>query len=213
MSRLILVLGDQLSLSLSSLRQRVDGDCVLMAEVQQEAGYVPHHQLKIVLLFSAMRHFAAALRLQQMDVHYIDYQQKVQSLLDAIKQVLTKRPDISEVVLTESGEYRLQQDIHSWSSQLGLAVTVLPDDRFICSRAQFAQWASGRKQYRMEFFYREMRRYTGLLMDGDQPVGGQWNFDADNRQSLPADLAVPAPFSVVPDAITTEVIQLVASEF
>ncbi len=213
MSRLILVLGDQLSLSLSSLRQRVDGDCVLLAEVQQEAGYVPHHQLKIVLLFSAMRHFAAALRLQQMDVYYIDYQQKVQSLLAAIKQVLAERPDISEVMLTESGEYRLQQDIASWSSQLGLAVTVLPDDRFICSRAQFAQWASGRKQYRMEFFYREMRRYTGLLMDGDQPVGGQWNFDAENRQSLPADLAVPAPFRVVPDAITSEVIQLVASEF
>lgn len=213
MSRLILVLGDQLSLSLSSLRQRLDDDCVLLAEVHQEAEYVPHHQLKIVLLFSAMRHFAAALRLQHVDVHYINYQQQVRSLLEAVQQVLSQRPDISELLLTESGEYRLQQDIASWSEQLGLTVTILPDDRFICSRQQFEQWAKGRKQYRMEYFYREMRRYTGLLMDGDNPIGGQWNFDAENRQSLPADLAVPAPLTFIADDITRDVMQLVASEF
>lgn len=213
MSRLILVLGDQLSLSLSSLRQRLDDDCVLMAEVHQEAEYVPHHQLKIVLLFSAMRHFAAALRLQHVDVHYIDYQQQVRSLLDAVQQVLSQRTDISELLLTESGEYRLQQDIARWSEQLGLTVTILPDDRFICSRLRFEQWAKGRKQYRMEYFYREMRRYTGLLMDGDNPIGGQWNYDAENRQSLPADLAVPAPLTFIADDITRDVMQLVASEF
>ena len=70
---------------------------------------------------------------------------------------------------------------------------MLPDDRFLCSTAEFAAWAEGRKQFRMEWFYREMRRKTGLLMDGDQPAGGQWNYDHDNRKPAKADLFRAAP--------------------
>ena len=83
----------------------------------------------------------------------------------------------------------------------------------IGSSAQKSSSAGGRKQLRMEFFYREMRRKTGLLMDGDQPAGGRWNFDAENRKSAKPDLFIPQPLRTVPDEITTEVLQLVAFRF
>lgn len=213
MGRVILVLGDQLSLSLSSLRQRQAGDCVLLAEVRDEAGYVKHHQQKIVLLFSAMRHFAAALQQQAIDVHYIDYDRGVTCLCDAVAQLLRQRSDLTEVVVTQAGEYRLAQDMASWATRLHCPVTILEDDRFICSQAHFAQWASVRKQLRMEYFYRDMRRYTGLLMAGNDPIGGQWNYDADNRASLPADIELPHPLTFTPDDITRDVIGLVKQHF
>ena len=69
------------------------------------------------------------------------------------------------------------------SKDWAVPLVVLPDARFLATHEAFASWADGRKQLRMEYFYREMRRKTGLLMQGDQPEGGQWNFDADNRQA------------------------------
>jgi deoxyribodipyrimidine photolyase-related protein len=87
------------------------------------------------------------------------------------------------------------------------------DDRFICATDEFAAWAGGRKHLRMEYFYREMRRKTGLLMDGDRPVGGQWNFDQQNRKPAKTDLFMPQPRRCEPDAITRDVIALVARRF
>ena len=91
---------------------------------------------------------------------------------------------------------------------------IRPDTRFVCNIDEFARWAEGRKQLRMEFFYREMRKKTGLLMTSEgQPEGGQWNFDTDNRKKWAGKPPAPAPFREEPDAITTEVIKLVNEYF
>ncbi len=88
------------------------------------------------------------------------------------------------------------------------------DDRFLCGREQFAHWAAGRKQLRMEYFYREMRRASGLLMNGDcTPVGGAWNFDAENRKALPKQVKAPLLARFASDAITEEVLALVEARF
>lgn len=213
MAKLILILGDQLSPALASLRQLHSGDTVLMAEVQAEAGYVRHHQHKIVLIFSAMRHFANSLRAQGVQVQYFKYEDRIASLYEAVATTLSLQPQLTEVLLTEPAEYRLAQEIGQWQTQLEKTVTVLPDDRFIASTDMFRRWAHGRSQFRMEYFYREMRRYTGLLMNGTEPEGGQWNFDQQNRQSCPDDLRLPAPAAMPVDAITAEVIALVQREF
>ena len=92
-------------------------------------------------------------------------------------------------------------------------VDIVEDDRFICSHAMFRRWADGRQSFRMEYFYREMRRYTGLLMDGAGPVGGQWNFDAENRLPCPPDLKLPQAPEFAPDAITLDVIRMVQQQF
>src|SRR6056297_1110115 len=176
---LILVLGDQLSADVSSLAGRdPERDRVLLAEVMEEATYAPHHKKKIAFCFAAMRHFADLLREKGWEVDYIklDDAGNTGSLGGEVKRAVERlRP--ARLVVTEPGEWRLQDEVQGWEQALALPVDILRDDRFFCSRAEFAEWAEGRKTLRMEHFYHEMRRKTGLLMADDDPVGGKWNFD------------------------------------
>ena len=209
--RLILVLGDQLSPDIAALRAGDRArDVVVMAEVMAEGQSVPHHPQKIVLILSAMRKFAAALRAQGWRVAYsaLDEPDNRQS----IPGELLRRADelgAAEVIATRCGEHRLIALLQD----LPLRLTELPDDRFVCSQAEFADWAEGRKQMRMEYFYRDMRRKTGLLMEGDKPIGGQWNFDHDNRKPAKPDLFRPMPPRFAPDAETQAVMALVVQHF
>lgn len=213
--KLGLILGDQLSATLPTLRA-LDRrhDCLILAEVGTEASYVPHHPQKIALLFSAMRHFAEDLRQQgwQVIYHAYDHDAPQQTLFDVVRQHCDRRP-FSEMHLTECGEYRLMTELRTWPTRLGIPVRIYADDRFVCSIPEFRQWASGRQQLRMEFFYREMRRKTGLLMDKGQPVGGQWNFDSDNRQPWRGEPALPPQLTFVRDDIDRTVIALVQRHF
>lgn len=212
MRNLILILGDQLSHHLSAL-QGADPtrDAVVMAEVHEEAHYTRHHKKKLVLIFSAMRHFADSLREDGWTVYYHHYgsDPTVVSLEDAVERVIEAN-EPARLITTECGEWRLDAGIRQWHTRLGLPVEVRPDSRFIASKQEFAVWAQGRKQLRMEFFYREMRRKTGLLMTPEgEPEGGQWNFDSDNRRKWDSKPAAPGVFRVEPDPITAEVIALV----
>lgn len=212
---IVLILGDQLSRDISSLAEADPAhDLVLMVEVVAEATYVRHHKKKIAFLFSAMRHFAAELRAEGWRVAYrtLDETGPAGSFASEIERVVAQhRP--RRIVVTSPGEWRVVEDIRSWPDRFGVPVHSPGDDRFICSPERFAAWAQGRKQLRMEYFYREMRRATGLLMDGGDPAGGQWNFDHDNRKPAKADLFIPEPFRVAPDRITREVLDLVGQRF
>ncbi|WP_144182917.1 cryptochrome/photolyase family protein [Elioraea rosea] len=209
------VLGDQLTRGLSAL----DGldpasDTVLMAEVMGECTYVPHHKAKIALVLSAMRHHAAALEAEGVRVDYVRLDDPANSGSlsgEVARAVRGHRPD--RIVATEPGEWRVLEAMRGWECETGTAVEIRPDRRFIASREDFASWAKGRKSLRMEFFYREMRRRTGLLMVDGEPAGGAWNFDAENRKPLPKGLRVPAPPRFEPDAITRNVIALVSERF
>ncbi len=208
--RLVLVLGDQLTPGLSSLRAADPRDSVvLMAEVRAEASYVRHHKKKIAFLFSAMRHFAGELRSIGWSVDYVrlDDPRNSGSLGGEVERARA-RHGANEVVVTEPGEWRLMRDMLGWPD-----TTLLPDARFIAGPGEFERWAKGRRALRMEYFYREMRRNTGLLMDGDKPCGGRWNFDKDNRRPASFDLLTPEPRRFEPDAITLEVLALTQREF
>jgi deoxyribodipyrimidine photolyase-related protein len=210
------VLGDQLTRGIASLRD-LDraGDTILMAEVADEATYVPHHPKKIAFLFSAMRHFAAELEAEGGHVRYVR--------LDAPGNTGSFKGEVARavrdlgperVVVTEPGEWRVAADMATWEAALGVPVEIRDDDRFYCSRARFAEWAGDRRQLRMEFFYRDMRRETGLLMAGpDEPAGGRWNFDAENRKPVKGRMTFPEPLRVAPDPITREVVDLVRDRF
>jgi deoxyribodipyrimidine photolyase-related protein len=212
---LILVLGDQLAPTLSSLAAGDPSrDRVLMAELHDEATYVRHHKKKIAFLFAAMRHFAVELRAGGWTVDYVtlDAADNQGSFTAQVTQAVAQlRPE--RIVVTEPGEWRVAQMFTGWQERFGVPVDVLGDDRFLSSPAEFRAWAEGRKQLRMEYFYRDMRRKTGLLMEGDQPAGGQWNFDAENRKPADADLFMPRPLAFEPDAITQAVLELVAARF
>ena len=215
MASLRLVLGDQLTRSLSAL----DGldpaeDIVLMVEAAQETTYAPHHKQKITLILSAMRHFAEELKREGLRVHYVrlDNPANTGSFTGELARAIALHaPDA--IIATEPGEWRVAEMMRGWSAQFGLPVEIRDDDRFFCSRARFARWAQDRNSYRMEFFYREMRRETGLLMQGDKPEGGEWNFDKENRKTLPARQTPPPRRRFEPDEITREVMALVARQF
>ncbi len=212
---LIPVLGDQLSLSLASLKAG-DPKCdvVVMAEVAAEATYVRHHKKKIAFIFSAMRHFAEELRAAGWRVEYtkLDDPKNGGSFTSEVARFAgALKPE--RIVVTEPGEWRVAELIGTWPQMIGVPVDVMRDDRFVCSIPEFAAWARDRKSLRMEFFYRDMRRKTGLLMDGGEPEGGQWNFDADNRKAAKPDLFIPKPKAFKPDAVTRDVIELVAKRF
>ena len=215
MGVLRLVLGDQLSPGLSSLEDAGPGDVVLMAEVAEEATYVRHHKKKIAFLFAAMRHFAEELRSAGLRVRYVrlDDPGNQGSLRGEVARALEDDPSLSAVIVTKPGEWRLLQDMETWRDLMPVPVDLREDTRFIVPLTEFYAWAKGRKQLRMEFFYRDVRRKTGLLMDGDEPAGGQWNFDHDNRKRLPKSLVPPPRFLPPADAVTQDVIALVAERF
>jgi deoxyribodipyrimidine photolyase-related protein len=212
---LILVLGDQLTPSLSSLAAGDPArDLVLMAELAAEATYLRHHQKKIAFLFSAMRHFAEELRAAGWRVAYVtlDAPENRTSFTGQLAQsIAAYKPE--RVVVTEAAEWRVAREMDFWPEQFALPVDILADDRFLCTPKKFRDWAAGRKQLRMEYFYRDMRRETGLLMEGGQPVGGRWNFDSENRKPAAPSLFLPRPKAIKPDAITRAVLDLVAARF
>ncbi|PYG32475.1 cryptochrome/photolyase family protein [Pelagimonas varians] len=212
--KLRLVLGDQLTETISSLSGASHDDLIVMCEVRDEATYVKHHKKKIVFLFSAMRHFAQSLSRAGYSVHYVTYDdpENSGSLKGEVGRLIGKHP-VSEVVVTTPGEYRLLEDMKQWSSLLQIPVTVLEDDRFLSTPEEFASWAKGRKQLRMEYFYRDMRRKYGVLMTEAGPIGGQWNFDAENRKPPAEDQTVPAPFVTDMDQTTKDVVTLVKDHF
>ncbi|MCD7109120.1 cryptochrome/photolyase family protein [Rhizobium sp. DKSPLA3] len=211
---LILILGDQLSPEMSSLAGASADDVVLMCEVMEEAHYVRHHPKKIAFLFSAMRHFAEDLRARGLTVRYVRLEDEGNSGAfggEVGRAVSELRPD--RVIVTEPGEFRVLEMMDGWQRAFNVPVEIRDDTRFLCSRSEFAAFAGGRRQLRMETFYREMRQKTRLLMEGDAPAGGRWNFDAENRKPATLDLFSQPRKGFAPDAITAEVLALVGRRF
>lgn len=214
-STLRLILGDQLSLDISSLKDMdVINDTILMCEVWDEATYVKHHKKKIAFIFSAMRHFALLLKNRHFTVEYtqLDDDHNTGSLTGEVERAL-RRKQYQRIVVTHPGEYRVLCDIKQWQDKFSLPVEIKSDNRFLSTSEEFSNWAQKRKQLRMEYFYREMRKKYNILMDGDNPVGGKWNYDASNRKPPQGGLTIPKPYLNAKDKITDEVIECVARRF
>lgn len=213
---LILILGDQLDAESSVFADfDAEQDIVWMAEVAHEATHAWSTKARIALFLAAMRHFRDALGERGLRVHYRQLEQHDAPTLEAAlaEDLETLRPE--RVIAVKPGEWRLAQSLPEIARAAGCAWSERPDLHFYCDPLDFADWAKGRRELRMEHFYRWIRRREGVLMEGDQPRGGRWNFDADNRKAFgragPGLLACPPAFA--PDAITREVIELVETRF
>jgi len=208
---LILVLGDQLSHSLPAIAQaNPANDVILMAEVNNEATYVKHHKLKIVLIFAAMRHFAQELEHKGFHVAYttIDDPDNSGTLAGEVEKALATH-QCGQLIVTEAGEYRVQEDFKHWQTAFNLPVTISEDNRFLATTHDFAQWAQGRKQLRMEYFYRDMRRRYQVLMEDGQPTGGKWNYDQQNRKQFDFSHEIPTRTRFQPNFVTQKVMKTV----
>ncbi len=217
---LVLVLGDQLDLDAAAFDSfDAATDAVWMAEVAEESTHVWSGRPRIALFLAAMRHFALALQSAGRPLHYmrLDTPGNCGSLAAQLQaDVLRLKPQ--QLVMTAPGDWRVLQSIKAVAEACKLPLEIREDRHFFCSVREFAAHARGRKSLRMEYFYREQRKRHRVLMDAqdaDAPLGGQWNFDADNREAFgPAGpSAVPPRRTFEPDALTREVIALVDERF
>ena len=212
--KLILILGDQLDHQSQALKAfNSECDEIIMIESSFEAEYVWSHQAKIVLFLSAMRHFAKELNDKNYPLTYI--KESSHSIVENLRSHFqTKQYD--ELVCVEPGEWRLKQDLVKLASELSIKLVMLGDQHFYCSAEQFKAWVANKKEIRLEYFYRHMRKTHHILIDDDgEPVGGKWNFDDQNRKAFPKKgpglINPPAQFK--PDQITQEVIDFVKQRY
>jgi len=214
--QLVVVLGDQLDAASAAL----DGfdashDALWMAEAAGECGLVASHKARIALFLSAMRHFRDRQVAAGRRVFYRDLESSDEPTLAAALSADLARLRPQRVILTKPGDWRVETQLAAAARDAGTALEIREDRHFLCSLQDFQRWASGRRELRLEHFYRWMRRRSGLLMDGSDPAGGAWNFDAANRGHFgrhgPGALRQPRRFE--PDATTRAVLALVERRF
>ena len=214
---LVIVLGDQLDLDAACF----DGfdnalDAVWMAEVDEESTHVWSAKQRIAIFLAGMRHFAAELQLAGRQLHYTRLDAAGnQGTLAAELQVAIKQLRPAGLVVTAPGDWRVLQALRGAAKAAQVPLEVRDDRHFFSTVREFAAHAEGRKQLRMEFWYREQRKKNGILMEGNKPAGDEWNFDADNRESFgkAGPGALPPRAMFPPDAMTQDVIALVNQRF
>ncbi len=214
---LVVVLGDQLDPHSAAFdgfdKQR---DSVWMAEVAEEATQVWSHKARIATFLSAMRHFRNSLKKRGIAVEYrqLDDRENRGDFV-AEFEAAVERLHPEQIIMVEPGEWRVKRAFKETAARLNSTLDMRADRHFLCSREEFAEHAQGRKQLRLEYFYREMRRKHDVLLDRGQPIGGKWNYDSENRGSFaksgPEDL--PAPRRFRRSAVTREVLKLVEERF
>lgn len=214
---LILILGDQLDEHASALSDfDPSQDAIWMAEVAEESTHVWSSKQRTTLFLSAMRHFAELIKARGWTIHYskLDHPDNTGTLGGELTRTILKTKP-QGLVMTAPGDWRVLQNLRTTARQQQLSLELRDDTHFFTTVRDFSEHAKGRKQLRLEFFYRELRQKTGILMEGKKPIGGQWNFDADNRSSFgksgPGSLPKPSRFN--PDDITQQVMTLVKDRF
>ncbi len=230
MRNLIIILGDQLNEDSAALDNFDPAlDAVWMAEVAQESTKVCSSKPRTAVFLSAMRHYRETLRSKGWKVFYRELTatggawqggsgpskaSSAETFTDALAEVVGRLKP-RQWIIVEPGEWRVKEEIRAAAVTAGIPLDMREDRHFLCSNAEFAAHTEGRKQLRMEYFYREMRQRHAVLMEKGKPVGGAWNFDSENRKTFGKEgppLHLP-PRRFEPDAITQEVIAMVNERF
>jgi len=203
-----LILGDQLNCQHSWFNEvRPEVTYVLM-EIRSETDYVQHHIQKVAGFFAAMREFAKYLTERGHRVIYfqLDDPQNLQSFtLNCSKLIERLNPRQFEYQLPD--EYRVDQELKDFSKTLSIPTVVCDSEHFFTTRVTFSEFFKGKKTYLMESFYRRMRKAHDVLMEGDQPFTGQWNYDHENRKKLPKNHVVTPPLLFRNDV--SEIVEMV----
>ena len=195
MKTLRLIVGDQLNSQHSWFKEVNQDVTYVLMEVKSETSYVQHHIQKVVAFFAAMRNFSNELKENGHQVIYIqlDDQENKQTISENIQWIVYKfQFDNFEYQLPD--EYRLDVELKELSKRLAIPVNIVDTGHFFTNRSEFQEFFKGKKQFLMESFYRYMRKKHAILMEGNQPVGGKWNFDHDNRKKIPVNHTIIQPY-------------------
>ncbi len=190
-----LVLGDQLNKIHSWYTLKEEEVIYVLIELRSETDYVRHHLQKILFFFGAMEQFAQWLKSEGHQVVHLnlDHPLNKKTLEETIPLLLTTW-NCTRLEYQCPDEYRLKQELNRLAQSLGKdQVKCWDTEHFLIETKEFSQFFTGRKTYLMEPFYRYMRKKYQVLMNGSQPEGDRWNFDAENRKALPDGISVPEP--------------------
>ena len=214
MKRLVLILGDQLDIDSPALKNiDLQVDQVAMIESANEAQHVWSHKAKIALFLSAMRHFAEQLKHLGLPLVYIQHSPK--TIAEELRDKIISG-QFTHLICVEPGEWRLKRAIEELASELNIVLVMHEDPHFYCSHLEFKNWIANKKELRLEYFYRLMRKTHGILVDQDgNPEGGQWNFDRDNRKPFPkkGPGLIPPPALFEPDDVSRAVLAEVEEKY
>jgi len=203
----VLILHDQLNLAVWPDWVREKQPLLIFIESSAKGNALPYHKKKLTYVLSSMRHFAIDCDQQGYPVCYHATRNHYEK---GLAELLDQAPGLEVTFMTPS-EWDSRQRLRNIKHRYSDRTTEIPNSFFI---ADPANWMNNIEPgYRMEYFYREMRRKTGYLMNGDEPEGGKWNYDGQNRESLPEGFLLPEITSFNPDGITTEVMKLVEQKF
>ena len=222
---LVIILGDQLDRGGAAFDGFDRGrDRVWMAEVAEESTHVWTHKARIAVFLAAMRHFRDRLVEDGVSVDYTELAPAARkgepatlaaAVAASLRRLAKAGWTAERLVVVEPGEWRVREALREAAATAGLPLEIRTDRHFFSTTEEFAAHARGRKQLRLEYFYRPLREKFGVLMDDGEPAGGQWNFDAENRGAFPkgGPGPLPAPVRFAPDAVTQDVIDLVNVRF
>ncbi len=190
-----LILGDQLNGNHSWFKTVDEAVVYVLMEIRSETDYATHHIQKVVGFFAAMRAFAETLQSNGHQVIYLKLsdQENLQAF-DKNLEALIKMHKITHFEYQFPDEYRLDELLKNYCSTLTIPHAVVDSEHFFTTRNELATFFEGKKMLLMESFYRAMRKKHDVMMDGAQPLNGQWNFDHDNRKKLPKNHKPIAPF-------------------
>ena len=189
-----LILGDQLNHQHSWYDAQRNDVLYVMMEMRQETDYVAHHVQKVVAFFAAMRAFAEHLRDHNHTVFYLtlDHPENQQTLAENLRFVMNQHK-VTHFEYQLPDEFRLDEQLLDFCESLPITSQGVDSEHFLSERGELARFFTGKKTYLMESFYRMMRKKHNVLMDGKEPATGQWNYDADNRKTLPKNHQPIAP--------------------
>ena len=191
--KLRLLLGDQLNYNHSWYKNEQDDVCYFMAEMRQETDYTIHHIQKVVGFFQSMRNFKLWLKSNKRNVVYyeLDHNDNQQNLVENLKQIIAKK-NITKFEYQLPDEYRLDIQLKNFCNELSIETEVFDTEHFLTSRTDLVDFFKGKKQYMMEYFYRNMRKkYDILMLTKKDPEGGKWNFDQSNRKKWTGKPEIP----------------------
>ncbi len=192
--RLRLILGDQLNIQHSWFEQSDENTTYLMIESRSETDYARHHIQKVVAFFSAMREFAAILEKRGHRIIYLQLDDQAnKGSLDSNIISIVEKEGFDQLELMEPDEYRVDQVFKKLQGELPIDVSICDSEHFLTSRTYLENFFEGKKMWLMESFYRSMRKKYQIMMDGDKPLTGRWNYDAENRKKIPKDWEIPDP--------------------
>lgn len=189
-----LLLGDQLNPAHSWFKSKNSDALYVMMETRSETDYAWHHIQKVCAFFAAMEEFATLLRREGIDVLYVklDDTRNRQSITQNCKAIIDEF-GIGKFEYQLPDEYRIDRELSEFCKELTIPCTVYDTEHFYTTREELSSFFNGQSSIVMEYFYREMRRKHNVLMDGNTPVGGKWNYDIENRKKIPKTHRVTPP--------------------